>query len=240
MKRHNSFHAGKAKSMLQSIIPAVIGTIVAATVASTSAMADVPEYWVRETFKTEKSTMTASLQSDEERPSRTREVRASVQTDDERPTRPEPRVRTPRPRPSDEAKSEPSEAPKKQKPVRTASLGKTYVPEEKPAARKSVGGGGGINWIASAGCLNGELRGVLSQVASRFGSVTVNSTCRSPGHNRNVGGASKSWHLTGDAADFRIHGNWGAASSFLRSSVGGFKHYGGGLFHIDTGPKRSW
>jgi hypothetical protein len=30
--------------------------------------------------------------------------------------------------------------------------------------------------------------------------------------------------------------------AFLRShgSVGGLKHYGGGLFHIDSGPRRGW
>jgi uncharacterized protein YcbK (DUF882 family) len=68
----------------------------------------------------------------------------------------------------------------------------------------------------------------------------VNSTCRGRSRNSRVGGAPRSKHLTGDAADFRIHGNWGAASSFIRGLVGGFKHYGGGLFHIDTGPRRRW
>lgn len=198
--------------MFVAVIPVVVGVVY----STTSAMADVPEYWVRETFKTEKSTVTASLQPSDERPSRV--ARQNV---------------SPRAKP-------PVAAKKAQKPVRVASLGKTYVPEAVPAARKSVGGGGGIKWLASASCLDGSLRSVLAQVASRFGSVTVNSTCRSASHNRRVGGASKSWHLTGDAADFRIHGSWGAASSFLRSVVGGFKHYGGGLFHIDTGPKRSW
>ncbi len=220
MKSLSSFLSGKTKFMFQASILGVLGVLG----ASTDAMADVPEYWNRETFNIERSTVTASLQ-----------------TDDESPSRPARQVRAPRSSPANEAKVETAEPKKeKSKPVRVASLGKTYVPEEKPAAKKSVGGGGGINWIASSSCLDGSLRSVLSQVASRFGSVTVNSTCRSAGHNRRVGGASKSWHLTGDAADFRIHGNWGAASSFLRSTVGGFKHYGGGLFHIDTGPKRSW
>jgi uncharacterized protein YcbK (DUF882 family) len=79
-------------------------------------------------------------------------------------------------------------------------------------------------------------------VASMFGGVTVNSTCRSRGHNRRVGGASHSHHLTGNAVDFRVRGNWRGVWAFLRSSggVGGMKHYGGGLFHIDTGARRSW
>jgi hypothetical protein len=101
--------------------------------------------------------------------------------------------------------------------------------------------GGGVRWVASASCLNGTLRSVVSQVAS-YGSVTVNSTCRSKSHNAKVGGASKSHHLTGDAVDFRVRGNVGKVYAFLRShgSIGGVKHYGGGLFHIDTGPRRSW
>lgn len=121
--------------------------------------------------------------------------------------------------------------------VRTASLGRPDVPQR----RRSVTGGG-VNWVASSGCLNGSLRGVIHGIASSFGSVTVSSTCRSGAHNRRVGGASKSYHLTGDAADFRVSGNVSAAYAALRSngSIGGIKHYGGGLFHIDTGPRRSW
>lgn len=107
-----------------------------------------------------------------------------------------------------------------------------------PAPRESVGGGG-VAWRASSSCLAGNLQSVIAGVAS-YGSVTVNSTCRSHSHNRRVGGASKSWHLTGQAADIRVHGNWRQAAAYLRSSVGGFKHYGGGLFHIDNGPNRSW
>lgn len=122
--------------------------------------------------------------------------------------------------------------------VQVASLGDTFIP-------KSVTGptlSGGVTWVASSGCLNSTLRGVIADVAASYGKVTVSSTCRSHGHNARVGGAPKSHHLTGDAADFRVHGNYGAAYSFLKSngSLGGVKHYGGGLFHIDTGPKRSW
>ncbi len=110
------------------------------------------------------------------------------------------------------------------------------------APKKSVAGGGGIRWVASAGCLNGTLRSIVAQVAANYGSVTVNSTCRGKSHNRKVGGAKKSHHLTGDAVDFRVRGNVRGVYAYLRSngSVGGIKHYGGGLFHIDTGPRRSW
>lgn len=110
------------------------------------------------------------------------------------------------------------------------------------APKKSVAGGGGIRWVASAGCLNGTLRSVVAQVAANYGSVTVNSTCRGKAHNRKVGGAKKSHHLTGNAVDFRVRGNVRGVYAYLRShgSIGGVKHYGGGLFHIDTGPRRSW
>lgn len=121
--------------------------------------------------------------------------------------------------------------------VRVASLSpEIYGPPAPLSAQPSITGGL-VAWRASASCLAANLRGVIEQVAG-YGSVTVNSTCRSRARNRRVGGAGKSWHLTGNAADIRIAGNWRAAAAYLRSSVGGFKHYGGGLFHIDNGPKR--
>ncbi len=124
--------------------------------------------------------------------------------------------------------------------IRTASLGDMTIP--KPAPPRNSFGAAGLKWRASAGCLPSVLKTALASIASAFGSVTVNSTCRSHSHNARVGGARKSYHLTGQAADFRVHGNWRGAQAFLhrRGGVGGIKHYGGGLFHIDTGPRRSW
>jgi uncharacterized protein YcbK (DUF882 family) len=120
--------------------------------------------------------------------------------------------------------------------VRVASLGPTatFLPRGPSLS-------GGVRWAASASCLNSTLRSVVAGLAS-FGSITVNSTCRSRGHNARVGGARRSYHLTGSAVDFRVRGNVRGAYAYLRSSgsVGGLKHYGGGLFHIDTGPRRSW
>jgi hypothetical protein len=126
--------------------------------------------------------------------------------------------------------------------VRTASLSNSKSdaePERRP--RRSLSGGS-VDWTADRSCLNGTLRSVMGSLASDFGPVTVNSTCRSRAHNARVGGASKSYHLDGDAVDFRIHSNISAAYASLRGNgnVGGLKHYGGGLFHIDTGPRRSW
>jgi uncharacterized protein YcbK (DUF882 family) len=185
---------------------------------------------MRETFHTERPIITASLSSEDDededaKPTRRRAPRASITRSHH-----EHRARSHR--------HSKAHSHKRKKHVRVASLGNTHTLPEKPS--RSVAGGGSIKWVASRGCLNGSLRRVLAQVASRFGSVTVNSTCRSRSRNARVGGAPRSKHLTGNAADFRIHGNGGAASSFIRGLVGGFKHYGGGLFHIDTGPRRSW
>ena len=129
-----------------------------------------------------------------------------------------------------------SRAPRK---VRLASLGGSFVPKPSPGPSLS---GGSVRWIASSGCLNSGLRSVIASVASTFGPVSVNSTCRGRGRNARVGGARRSHHLTGNAADFRVRGNWRGVWAFLRSSgvVGGIKHYGRGLFHIDTGPRRTW
>jgi len=199
------------------------------------AKADTPEYWMRETFHTERPIITASLSSDDDedaKPAHRRAPRASItRSHHERPAHMRRHSKA-------HGKAHRHKQHARQKHVRVASLGNTHTLPEKPS--RSVAGGGSIKWAASPGCLNGSLRSVLARVASRFGSVTVNSTCRSRSRNSRVGGAPRSKHLTGDAADFRIHGNWGAASSFIRGLVGGFKHYGGGLFHIDTGPRRSW
>lgn len=107
-------------------------------------------------------------------------------------------------------------------------------------SRRSLSGG--VSWSASSGCLNGTLIAVVQDIASSFGSVTVTSTCRSRSQNASVGGAKRSHHLTGDAVDFRVHGNVSGALAYLRNngSIGGIKHYGGGLIHADTGPRRSW
>lgn len=138
----------------------------------------------------------------------------------------------------------------KSKPVKVAALSKDsyagtdYAPK-KP--KKSVAisgggsGGGNVNWVASSGCLNSTLKSVIYQIAANYGPVRVNSTCRSRRHNARVGGAGKSWHLKGMAADIRVFANVSGTYAYLRSSsVGGIKHYGGGLFHIDMGPRRSW
>jgi hypothetical protein len=131
-----------------------------------------------------------------------------------------------------------TEASKAEKPQRFAALESGLSVPMPPETSLT---GGGVRWVASLNCLNAALAYLVEQVGT-MASVTVNSTCRSRRHNARVGGARRSHHLTGNAVDFRAHGNVRAISGFLRNSgsVGGFKHYGGGLFHIDLGPKRTW
>jgi hypothetical protein len=123
--------------------------------------------------------------------------------------------------------------------VQVASLGDS---DAAPAERSSIAAGS-VRWGASPSCLDARLRTVIYQVAANYGPVKVNSTCRSRGHNAKVGGATRSKHLTGDAADFSISRKKTAVLGWLRRhpSVGGLKLYGGdGHFHIDTGPRRTW
>jgi hypothetical protein len=97
-----------------------------------------------------------------------------------------------------------------------------------------------INWRANRRCLAARLRATINHVARHYGRVRVISTCRSRRHNRRVGGARQSYHIGGRAADIRVFGNVRAAARYLRRASGGYKHYGGGRFHVDTGPKRTW
>jgi len=123
---------------------------------------------------------------------------------------------------------------------RLASLGPAFHAPH-PSISPSLSDGP-IHWRASASCLASPLRAILDLVAAEFGPLTVNSTCRSRAHNARVGGASRSYHLTGDAVDFRVRSSFGEVLAFLNrlGSVGGLTHYGAGVFHIDTGPRRTW
>ena len=123
-----------------------------------------------------------------------------------------------------------------------ASLGREFFAPA-PASAPSLTGDA-IKWRPTAltDCLATPLRGVLLELAEAFGPITVRWTCRSKEVNARVGGAKRSYHLTGEAVDFNVTGNWRAVLAFLQAKkqVGGLKHYGGGAFHIDTGPRRTW
>lgn len=126
--------------------------------------------------------------------------------------------------------------------TRYSRLGGPKADVVKPDTNSRQMTGGNITWQASSNCLSGSLRRVINDVVANFGPVTVTSTCRSASQNRAAGGADHSYHLNGEAVDFRTDGNTAAVYAHLSANggVGGLKHYGGGLFHIDTGPRRSW
>ncbi|MGH6761175.1 MAG: YcbK family protein [Phyllobacterium sp.] len=99
-----------------------------------------------------------------------------------------------------------------------------------------------IQYNAPSKCVPARLRKVLNRVSARYGPITVNSTVRSRAKNRRVGGRSKSYHLSCQAVDFRVHGRSRGLMKHLAASgdVGGLKRYPAGYYHIDTGPRRSW
>ena len=132
--------------------------------------------------------------------------------------------------------------PPKEVGLMVASLGREFVAPPLSAGPSLTGDQ--IKWmpLASIDCLATPLRGVLAELTAAFGPITVRWTCRDKQLNARVGGAKRSYHLTGNAVDFNMTGNYRTILAFLKAKkeVGGLKHYGGGAFHIDTGPRRTW
>ena len=91
-------------------------------------------------------------------------------------------------------------------------------------------------------CLPGNLKTVVADLANRFGTVSIQSTHRSPQRNRRAGGARRSLHLECRAIDFRVKARGREVMTFLREhkAVGGLKMYRNGIIHIDNGERRSW
>jgi len=90
-----------------------------------------------------------------------------------------------------------------------------------------------------------ELVEILERVRVCFNApVVVNSGYRCPQHNRNVGGARRSQHLQGTAADIRVVG-FSPSEIYdylkkIRRSKGGLGLYKT-FTHVDTGPDgRRW
>ena len=109
-----------------------------------------------------------------------------------------------------------------------------------------IGGKGKVIYTKTSWCIPWKLKRVLRRVAYRYGDVVAFSTWRSPWHNWRVGGASRSYHKTCRAVDFKVKGaNMAEVFRYVKkqSGVGGHKLYSprrGGHIHIDTGPRRSW
>jgi len=86
---------------------------------------------------------------------------------------------------------------------------------------------------------------ILEQVRAHFGRpVRITSGYRCPTHNRNVGGASRSQHLRGTAADIQVDGvpahKVHAYLAGIRGRKGGLGRYRA-FTHVDIGPDgRRW
>jgi hypothetical protein len=129
-------------------------------------------------------------------------------------------------------------------PATTASLPDAAGPARALSAFYASVEQGSITLRASAPtrCLPGDLREVVAEVAARFGTVSIESTHRSRGHNWRAGGAPHSLHLACRAIDFRLHARARGVMAYLRMrpEVGGLKVYRNGIIHIDNGERRSW
>ena len=84
--------------------------------------------------------------------------------------------------------------------------------------------------------IDDKLVGYVQQFRDHFGkAVTINSGYRCPTHNASVGGASKSNHMDGEAADIKIKGITPLELAQYAESIGikGIGVYSWGI-HIDT------
>ena len=97
----------------------------------------------------------------------------------------------------------------------------------------------------SVGCLKPKLVRLIKRAERHFGRhAIVTSGYRSRRHNRRVGGARKSMHVSCEAADIQISGvaKWKLASWLRkqegRGGVGTYCHTRS--VHIDIGEKRDW
>lgn len=80
----------------------------------------------------------------------------------------------------------------------------------------------------------------LQMIRDHFGKpVTINSAYRCEKHNKNIGGASKSKHLYGQAADIKVHGVAPLKVAQYAESIGvkGIGQYSN-FVHIDTREKK--
>ena len=92
--------------------------------------------------------------------------------------------------------------------------------------------------------INTEAMDKLQSLRNRLGKpLIVRSGCRSPSHNRAVGGAPASKHMLGTAFDIAMSNHDPVAFAEAARAVGflGFGTYPrSGFMHIDLGPARNW
>lgn len=91
--------------------------------------------------------------------------------------------------------------------------------------------------------VDAQLLGILEAVRVHFGQpVTVTSGNRCPAHNARVGGASRSKHLTGRAADIQVRGYSSAeVAAWIDAELnaGGLAAYPN-FTHVDTRTNGRW
>lgn len=98
-----------------------------------------------------------------------------------------------------------------------------------------------VEMSGTASCLPGDVRAMLSEVACRFGDVTIISSHRA--HAVIAGSRRASYHASCRAADFRVSDKWGAWRWIDSNWNGGAGIYANSRYshiHIDNGPHRRW
>lgn len=89
-----------------------------------------------------------------------------------------------------------------------------------------------------------ELIALLQRVRDHFGKpVIITSAYRTASHNKKVGGTSKSYHLTGEAADFVVSGISPARVGYYLDKLGasGIGVYlSSGFVHLDVRSNGKW
>lgn len=91
--------------------------------------------------------------------------------------------------------------------------------------------------------LDSSLVELLQKVRSHFGkAVSITSAYRTPSHNRSVNGATSSYHIKGQAADFTVTGVPNRDVAKYLQGIGakgiGLYNYTGGFVHVDVREKK--
>lgn len=101
-----------------------------------------------------------------------------------------------------------------------------------------------LNTDDDTNCAPDKLVGFIDELRTRFGNVEITSGLRSTKHNRQVGGARRSQHLSCNALDFKVPDvprsevkQFLAAKFMGRAGIG---FYCNNEFHLDIGKPREW